>query len=120
VAVDAVALALWTLPVVAAAATLGWRGVVAAAAVAPVAAAVGAAALRAGAGRHTGAAGEVVVAVIPYAVAAGIWPSVAAAALVLAPLALAVGARRERRGAAARWTELRHGVAGDPAWISAR
>jgi hypothetical protein len=120
VAADAGALALWLLPVVATAATLGWRGVGGAAAVAPLAAAVGAAALRTGAGRHTGAAGEVLVLVVPCAVLAGVRPALAPVLLLLVPLALALGARRERGAGAARWTELRDGVGGDPAWISAR
>ena len=85
-----------------------------------LAASLAAAALRAGAERHTGAAGETAVLAITAAVVAGIWPRLAPLVAVATPLAVAVGARRERMGAAARWSELRHGTAGDPAWISSR
>lgn len=88
-------------------------------AVAAVAAVAAAGALRAGAGRQTGAAGELALVSVPAAVALALRPALAggAAAVALALGALAV--RRERRAAGAvRWDELRHGIEGDVGWIT--
>jgi hypothetical protein len=88
-------------------------------AVAGVAAAAAAAALRVGAGRQTGAAGEVALVSVPVAVVVASYPALAAAAAGLALACGALAVRRERRAAGAvRWDELRHGTEGDVGWIS--
>jgi hypothetical protein len=84
-----------------------------------VAAVAASGALRAGAGRQTGAAGEAVVVGVAWAVAVALWPLVAAAAPLVAAALGALAVRRERRSpGAVRWNELRHDPAGDALWLT--
>lgn len=129
VAVDVIVLGSPTIAfAIAAACVLAWRtGTIAGAAVTGAATlalsaactAEGVGALRVGAGRHTGAAGEIVIvgAAATAAVASNPWLTAGVLALVPALVLLAI--RRERRAAGAvRWDELRHGVEGDVGWLS--
>jgi hypothetical protein len=77
------------------------------------------AALRAGAHRQTGAVGESLLVSLVAAVAFALVPSLAWSAPAAAAALVLLGARRERGGIdAARWNELRHGVAGDVGWVA--
>lgn len=111
-AAPALALSLGVMPF------LGVGAAAAGAGAALVAGAAGAAALRRGAARQTGAAGEVALVAVPWAVLASMRPAAGWLAPALAAALLALAARRDRRDASStRWSELRHGVAGDPAWL---
>jgi hypothetical protein len=88
------------------------------AALIPASALLGASALRVGAPRQTGAAGETVVMFGVIAVPVILWPVLTLAALAIVPAILALAARRERAARASRWTELQHAATGDPAWLS--
>jgi hypothetical protein len=123
VGADAAALGLPAFALVGAAALLvlgGAGAALAAVSTALVSAPAAAGALRAGAGRQTGAAGEVVLVGAAWAAAAAARPGLAAAAAPALALALgALAVRRERRAAGAvRWDELRHDPAGDALWLS--
>lgn len=88
------------------------------AALIPTVTLLGASALRAGAKRQTGAAGEALVASLLIGVPAALWSPAAFVALALAPMVLRWGASRERSVHATRWVELHHDASGDPAWLT--
>lgn len=84
-----------------------------------VAAPSAAGALRAGAGRQTGAAGEPAVFGVVVVSLFAWWPWLAPLAV---PAGLLLARRAERRdreqAGAVRWNELRHDLASDTGWIS--
>jgi len=84
----------------------------------PLGAATGAMALRTGARRQTGAAGESVLIMFAAGAAIVASPWFAIAVLAATPLVLKIGARRERDSVATRWSELHHDASGDPAWLT--
>lgn len=88
------------------------------AALVPFGAIVGATALRAGARRQTGAAGESTLLMLLAGAAVVASPWFAFAVLAAIPALLRVGVRRERDTIAARWSELHHDASGDPAWLT--
>jgi hypothetical protein len=131
VAVDGVALALPALLVACTGAVVAWRvagppgarGVLAppgaALATALVCGVAAAGALRAGARRQTGGTGETALVGVGASVAVSLWPALAWVAPVAAAALGALAVRRERAAlGAVRWDELRHGVEGDPGWIT--
>jgi hypothetical protein len=116
VSADAVALGLplCLIPIVLA--PLAPMHALAVAATLPTIAAAGASALRGGAGRHTGAAGETFVIALGVGLAIAISAFAAIAMLCLVPMLVRLGAKRERRSRVTRWLELQHDAVGDPAW----
>ena len=84
----------------------------------PLAAASAAAAVRGGANRLTGAAGECFVISLIAGGLMAVWPLLGVVNLGIAPLYIRLGARREREQVATKWTELHHEGAGDPGWLA--
>jgi hypothetical protein len=119
IAVDACVLGAPSLVIPLALLPLGGVSAAVVAALIPVCALSGASALRAGAARQTGAAGESLLSALLIGIPVVIWPALAVATLALAPVALYWGAKRERTASVSRWTELQHDASGDPAWLTA-
>jgi hypothetical protein len=84
----------------------------------PLGAATGAMALRSGAHRQTGAAGEATLVMLAAGAAIVASPWLAVAAVVATPLTLRMAERREREQVATQWSELHHDASGDPAWLT--
>ena len=84
----------------------------------PVVALLGSSALRAGAKRQTGAAGEALVLSLLATLPAALWPPAIVLPLLLVPAVLRWGASRERSVHATRWVELHHDASGDPGWLT--
>jgi hypothetical protein len=82
----------------------------------PLASLLGASAIRAGAGRQSGAAGETVVLVGAAGVAVAVWPIAGLIVLAAAPFAFRWAVERERRTSITRWLELHHEARSDPLW----
>jgi len=87
------------------------------AALVPFGAATGAMALRSGARRQTGAAGETTIFMLTAGVAIALSAWLALLVLAAVPIVLRAAARRER-DAATRWSELHHDASGDPIWLT--
>jgi hypothetical protein len=86
--------------------------------VVPAASAFGAASLRGTGKRQTGAAGESLVLTLVVGVGVGLWPTLAIVALALTVPVVRWASARDRAWRVTQWTELHHGAAGDPAWLS--
>jgi hypothetical protein len=120
VAADGVALGLPLFLVPALLAPLAPMHALAVAATIPAIAVAGSTALRGGAGRHTGAAGETFVIALGASLAIAMSALAAIPVLLLVPMLVRLGARRERRSRVTRWLELQHDAVGDPAWSGHR
>jgi hypothetical protein len=118
VIVDLFAIGLPLVAVPIALAPLDVRQALIVATVLPVASAFGAASLRGTGKRQTGAAGESLVFTLVVGVGVGMWPALAIVALALTPLVIRWASARDRAWRVTQWTELHHGAAGDPAWLS--
>jgi hypothetical protein len=84
---------------------------------APAVAACGASALRKGANRQSGAAGESMLFGFFALLAIAVWPITSVLIFASTPLFIALGARRDRRGRVTRFFELQHDATGDPMWV---
>ncbi len=112
-----VALMLTLVPI--SLAPLDWGVAMGVAGLIPVLSGAAAAAVRAGAERHTSAAGEIIVVGALFGTLFVLWPWAGAVALAAAPFSFALTIARERRVATTRWQELRHDAGGDPSWTHA-
>ena len=110
-------------PVCVAAATLlpldGWNALAVLATV-PAIAATSANALRAGATRQTGAAGEVVIVATIAGTLIALSPLLAIIPLFASPAIIHRAAQRDRRTISSRFAELQHDAGADAAWLGAR
>jgi hypothetical protein len=86
----------------------------------PCIAAASARALRTGATRQTGAAGEVVIVATIAGALIALSPWLAIIPLAATPLIVQRGAERDRRTVSSRFAELQHDAAADAAWLGAR
>jgi hypothetical protein len=86
----------------------------------PAIALAGAAALRVGARRQTGAAGEVVVVATIAGALIAVSPALAILPLVGTPFIARFAAERDRRMVSSRFVELQHDAAADAVWLGAR
>ena len=86
----------------------------------PALAASAAGALRLGARRQTGAAGEVVVVATIAGTLIALSPVLAIIALGAAPFIMRAAVERDRRVVSSRFAELQHDAAADAAWLGAR
>ena len=98
---------------------LDWAVAASIAVLVPVLSAATAAAIRVGSGRHTSAAGEIMLVGASFGTLFALWPWTGIVSLAAAPLLFALTIARDRRLAATRWHELRHDAAGDPSWTTA-
>jgi hypothetical protein len=112
----AIGLPLFAVPI--ALAPLDVRQALIVAMVVPAASAFGAASLRGTGKRQTGAAGESLVLTLVAGVGVGLWPTLAIVALALTVPVVRWASARDRAWRVTQWTELHHGAAGDPAWLS--
>jgi hypothetical protein len=89
-------------------------------AIVPGISAAGARALRFGATRQTGAAGEVVIAATIAGVLIAMSPLLAVVPLLATPVILRFAGLRDRHAVASRFAELQHDASADSAWLGAR
>jgi hypothetical protein len=91
---------------------------IAVASLVPFGGVTGAMALRRGARRQTGTAGESVLVMLAAGAVVVASPWFAFVVLATTPFILRIAAKRERDSIATRWSELHHDATGDPAWLT--
>jgi hypothetical protein len=117
VMVDAVTVGLPLIPFVVALIPLGAMQAAHVALTLPAIATCAASALRKGANRQSGAAGEIMLFAFVAGGVIAVWPLTSALVFASTPLFIVLGATRDRRGRATRFFELQHDASGDPGWV---
>jgi len=120
VTADAIAIGLPACVIVATLLPLDAWNAIAVLSTVPVIAASSAGALRAGATRQTGAAGEVVLVATIAGALVAVWPLLAVIPLATTPWIAGRAAARDRRVISSRFAELQHDAGADSAWLGAR